>query len=236
MLHVCDVQLCLELLSSDPHALFDVQALQGTLHSCMSHQGQGLMQSLALALVQSCPRHLLRSLANPLQALMKDPALADGVKSLLSHIICSQQFAGVTRCHDMKQDLYHQLQAAFKDDCIGLQTDFLVHVILQQSAMSITACALCTCCSIQSGSKHPCLRCTPETSHSHLQKCRFRKYTAVTAELSGGALDLETCQVFRRLAMQTPALTPNRFSALIQDFGNLARGEGTHDVLLAYEL
>ena len=36
--------------------------------------------------------------------------------------------------------------------------------------------------------------------------------------------------------MQEPALSPNRFNALIQDFGNLARGEGTPDVLLAYEL
>ena len=74
--------------------LSDPQALQGSLHSCMSHQGQGLVQSLALALVQSCPRHLLRPLASPLQALMKDPALADGVKSLMSQMICSQQYAG----------------------------------------------------------------------------------------------------------------------------------------------
>lgn len=63
------------------------------------------------------------------------------------------------------------------------------------------------------------------------------QYTTVcAADLSGGVLDVESCQLFCRLAMQEPALSPNRFSALIQDFGNLARGEGTADVLLAYEL
>lgn len=56
------------------------------------------------------------------------------------------------------------------------------------------------------------------------------------ADLSGGGLDTESCQLFCRLAMQTPPLSPNRFSALVQDFGTLARGEETSDVLLAYEL
>ena len=56
------------------------------------------------------------------------------------------------------------------------------------------------------------------------------------ADLSSGALDTESCQLFCHLAMQTPPLGPSRFSALLQDFGNLARGEGTTDVLLAYEL
>lgn len=74
-----------------------MQALKGSLHSCMSHQGQGLVQAFALALVQSCPRHLLRPLANPLQAVLKDPALADGIKSLMTQMICSQQYAGKSR-------------------------------------------------------------------------------------------------------------------------------------------
>ena len=56
------------------------------------------------------------------------------------------------------------------------------------------------------------------------------------ADLSGGALDTESCQLFCRLALQMPPLSSSRFSALLQDFGNLARGEGTSDVLLAYEL
>ena len=56
------------------------------------------------------------------------------------------------------------------------------------------------------------------------------------ADLSGGTLDIESCQLFCRLVTQTPPLSPNRFSALVQDFGNLAIGEGTSDVLLAYEL
>lgn len=54
--------------------------------------------------------------------------------------------------------------------------------------------------------------------------------------MSGGALDPDSCQLFCRLAMQTGALSLHRFSALLQDFGSLARGEGTSDVLLAYEL
>ncbi|DBA84873.1 TPA: hypothetical protein ACH3X1_005892 [Trebouxia sp. C0004] len=126
----------------------DKQALKDSLHNHMTQQGQGLVQAFALALVQSCPRHLLRPLANPLQSLMKDPALTDGVKALMSQVICSQQYA----------------------------------------------------------------------------------------DLSGGGLDTESCQQFCRLAMQTPPLSPNRFSALVQDFGTLARGEETSDVLLAYEL
>ena len=56
------------------------------------------------------------------------------------------------------------------------------------------------------------------------------------ADLSGGALDSDSCQLFCRLVMQTGALSFHRFSALLQDFGSLARGEGTSDVLLAYEL
>lgn len=60
----------------------------------MTQQGQGLVQALALALVQTCPRHLLRSLASPLLALVKDPALSDGVKSLFSQIVSSQQYIG----------------------------------------------------------------------------------------------------------------------------------------------
>ncbi len=71
-----------------------MQALKGSLHNCMTQQGQGLVQAFALALVHSCPRHLLRPLANPLQSLIKDPALTDGVKTLMSQVLCSQQYAG----------------------------------------------------------------------------------------------------------------------------------------------
>ena len=71
-----------------------MQALRVSLHNCMAQQGQGLVQAFALALVQSCPRHLLRPLANPLQSLIKDPALTDGVKALMSQVLCSQQYAG----------------------------------------------------------------------------------------------------------------------------------------------
>jgi len=73
---------------------FIMQALRVSLHNCMTQQGQGLVQAFALALVQSCPRHLLRPLANPVQSLIKDPALTDGVKTLMSQVLCSQQYAG----------------------------------------------------------------------------------------------------------------------------------------------
>ena len=63
-----------------------------------------------------------------------------------------------------------------------------------------------------------------------------RRECCFLADLSGGALDSDSCQLFCRLAMQTGALSFHRFSALLQDFGSLARGEGTSDVLLAYEL
>lgn len=56
------------------------------------------------------------------------------------------------------------------------------------------------------------------------------------ADLSGGTLDPDSCQLFCRLAMQRGTLSLHRFSALLQDFGSLSRGEGTSDVLLAYEL
>lgn len=71
-----------------------VQALKESLHSCMSHQGQELVQALALALLQTCPRHLLRSLAAPLRALLEDSAMADAVKASFSQMVCSQQYIG----------------------------------------------------------------------------------------------------------------------------------------------
>lgn len=71
-----------------------LQALKEALYSCMSHQGQELVQALALALVQTCPRHLLRSLASPLRTLLQDDAMSDAVKSSFSQMVCSQQYIG----------------------------------------------------------------------------------------------------------------------------------------------
>ena len=56
------------------------------------------------------------------------------------------------------------------------------------------------------------------------------------ADLGSGQLDQESCCLFARLMLQSPALPPARFSALVDDFGQLARGAGTPDLLLAYEL
>ena len=82
--------LILRKLIDDLH----VQALKQALYTCMSHQGQELVQALALALLQTCPRHLLRSLAAPLRALLEDPTMSDAVKSTLSQMVCSQQYIG----------------------------------------------------------------------------------------------------------------------------------------------
>lgn len=71
-----------------------MQAMKHSLHSCMQQHGQGLVQAIALALVQSCPRSLLRALSAPLRAMLTDPVLGEGVKSVAQQIFCSQQYAG----------------------------------------------------------------------------------------------------------------------------------------------
>ena len=53
------------------------------------------MQAFVLALVQTCPRHLLRPLAVPLQALVKDPVLAESIKAVLTQTLCSEQCIGM---------------------------------------------------------------------------------------------------------------------------------------------
>lgn len=60
--------------------------------------------------------------------------------------------------------------------------------------------------------------------------------TAAGAELGGGLLDQESCDLFSRLVLQTPTLPAPRFSALVDDFGQVAWGLATSDLLLAYEL
>lgn len=72
-----------------------LQAMKHSLQSCMQQHGQGLIQAIALALVQSCPRNLLRALSVPLLALVTDPVLGESVKSALQQICCSQQYAGM---------------------------------------------------------------------------------------------------------------------------------------------
>jgi hypothetical protein len=41
---------------------------------------------------------------------------------------------------------------------------------------------------------------------------------------------------FYQLASQQPAMKLMRFVALVNDFANIARGEATSDMLLAYEM
>lgn len=54
--------------------------------------------------------------------------------------------------------------------------------------------------------------------------------------MSSGLLAPEDCIKFRSLALRHPRLMRGRFDALVMDFGALARGEATRDVLLSYEL
>ena len=51
-----------------------------------------------------------------------------------------------------------------------------------------------------------------------------------------GRLELEDANTFARLATRSPPMAAARFAALVADFGGIARGEATPDVLLAYEM
>jgi hypothetical protein len=51
-----------------------------------------------------------------------------------------------------------------------------------------------------------------------------------------GRLTIEDVQTFQQVAFKTEMLNVPRFAALIADFASIARGEGTSDLLLGYEL
>mmetsp|Transcript_17088 Transcript_17088/g.51068 ORF Transcript_17088/g.51068 Transcript_17088/m.51068 type:complete len:994 (+) Transcript_17088:167-3148(+) len=52
----------------------------------------------------------------------------------------------------------------------------------------------------------------------------------------GHQMTEDDCSRFYSIATRTPPLPPMRFSALVIDFANIARGEATGDMLLSYEL
>lgn len=54
--------------------------------------------------------------------------------------------------------------------------------------------------------------------------------------VSTGQLATEDCSQFYKIAAKRPPLPMPRFNAAALDFANIARGEDTGDVLLAYEL
>lgn len=58
----------------------------------------------------------------------------------------------------------------------------------------------------------------------------------VCAGMAAGLLRTADCELFAKLALRQPALPRGRFDALLMDFAAVARGEGTSDALLAYEL
>ena len=54
--------------------------------------------------------------------------------------------------------------------------------------------------------------------------------------VSPGHIAAEECSQFYNIAAKRPPLPAARFNAAALDFANVARGEDTGDVLLAYEL
>lgn len=56
------------------------------------------------------------------------------------------------------------------------------------------------------------------------------------AGVMGHQMTEDDCSRFYSIATRTPPLPPMRFSALVIDFANIARGEATGDMLLSYEL
>ena len=85
-------QHCLLYCSDTKFA--SVQVMRDSWHSCMQQEGQGLVHAIALALVQSCPRSLLRALSVPLRALLTDPVLGNTAKTLAHQIMSSAQYSG----------------------------------------------------------------------------------------------------------------------------------------------
>jgi hypothetical protein len=51
-----------------------------------------------------------------------------------------------------------------------------------------------------------------------------------------GLLKDTDCEAFARLALRQPLLPRAKFEALVLDFSLIARGEGSSDALMAYEL
>jgi hypothetical protein len=54
--------------------------------------------------------------------------------------------------------------------------------------------------------------------------------------MEASLLKPEDCQAFVAIALQEQVLLRGRFDALVADFANIARGEGTSDALLAYQM
>eukprot|EP00879_Flechtneria_rotunda_P013989 GHRR01014615.1.p1 GENE.GHRR01014615.1~~GHRR01014615.1.p1 ORF type:complete len:901 (+),score=383.80 GHRR01014615.1:2232-4934(+) len=54
--------------------------------------------------------------------------------------------------------------------------------------------------------------------------------------MAAGLLKPSDCETFAKLALRQPPLPRGRFDAMLMDFAAIARGEGTSDALLAYEL
>lgn len=78
--------------------------------------------------------------------------------------------------------------------------------------------------------------CFNKCYHRQIQSKILSHVVLGAADLGSGQLDHESCGLFSRLVLQSPSLPAPRFSALVDDFGQLARGAGTPDLLLAYDL
>jgi hypothetical protein len=54
--------------------------------------------------------------------------------------------------------------------------------------------------------------------------------------MEASLLKPEDCRAFGAVALQERVLLRGRFDALVADFASIARGEGTADALLAYQM
>ncbi len=54
--------------------------------------------------------------------------------------------------------------------------------------------------------------------------------------MSDGQLTADDCHAFCAAALADPLLPSMRFAALLIDFASIPRGEGTSDLLLAYQM
>ena len=75
-----------------------VQMLRAQLDEWMSRDGQRLVQGLVFAALDTCPRHLLRTLAAILRALLDDKAYSSAAHAWLSHALSMPETPGVHRC------------------------------------------------------------------------------------------------------------------------------------------
>ena len=75
-----------------------MQMLRAQLDGWMRSGGQRLVQGLIFAALDTCPRHLLRTLAAILRALLDDKVYSSAAHAWLSHALSMPEATGVHWC------------------------------------------------------------------------------------------------------------------------------------------